>query len=338
MLRCVAIGILLLGSPTLGQQPPATRVSGRVIDQATAAPVANARVMLLPERRLPTGFPTQATTDADGGFVFEGIPAGRYAVDVRKTGIVTSSGAAERQEFVLAPGEALEDLTIRVLKSGAIEGRLFDAYGEPVVDALVQAVVPGEDAAIPPPIDERIPMVAGQSRRHVRTNDLGAYRIFGLVPGNYHVVVTPAAQFGVDRPLAGTVLRTTYYPGAPDAASAQALSVGSGQTVGADFTLLSSATYRVWGTVTSENGTPVAGATVLLRDDQTQGGNNSLAWAGQAQSDAAGQFVIADVPTGNYYATATIGASSATEGRRMADPIAVRVLDADVPGLMIIVR
>jgi hypothetical protein len=60
-------------------------IQGEVVDSVTGAPVARARVGVMPIHH-HDGQPLEATTDADGKFVFARVLAGEYAWWVRKSG------------------------------------------------------------------------------------------------------------------------------------------------------------------------------------------------------------------------------------------------------------
>ena len=66
-------------------------------------------------------------------------------------------------------------------RGSVISGRVLDEFGEPVADAMVNAM--------------RSAWTAGRRKlqptgRSAQTNDLGQYRIYGLPPGDYYVSAT----------------------------------------------------------------------------------------------------------------------------------------------------
>ena len=67
LLMSLVIAIPILGATPAGQEAaPAARISGHVIDQSTASPIPNARVLLVSSQRPPGGVPLQTMTDAAG--------------------------------------------------------------------------------------------------------------------------------------------------------------------------------------------------------------------------------------------------------------------------------
>src|SRR5438270_13174430 len=87
----VALSLSQVAAPSA-----AGRVSGRVTSDGSNAPVAGARILLLPAGRPtgPLGMPPQALTDQDGRFVLEQVAAGNYRVDVQKAGFAPLSDPA----------------------------------------------------------------------------------------------------------------------------------------------------------------------------------------------------------------------------------------------------
>src|SRR5678815_4415616 len=72
------------------------------------------------------------------------------------------------------------------------------------------------------------------SGRSATTNDIGEFRLYGLMPGKYYVSASARGAFG--GPPGTSEVRTgyapTYYPGTPNATDAQPITVGLGETIG----------------------------------------------------------------------------------------------------------
>ncbi|HEV7388429.1 MAG TPA: TonB-dependent receptor [Gemmatimonadaceae bacterium] len=83
--------------PTVTQQ---AIVAGQVIDASTRQPIAQARVSL-------RGVPGRATTDLQGRFTLRNIPAGSYAVDVKRIGYLPLT-----EDSIAVGGEARVDLLL----------------------------------------------------------------------------------------------------------------------------------------------------------------------------------------------------------------------------------
>ena len=121
-------------------RPPVVRVGtgalkGRVVDGATGAAVPRARVKL---QGAAFGRPP-VTTDGSGAFAFTNLPAGPVMVMVEKStflqGLYPDSGRTFRSSsrgLVLADGQVLDDVTVRIFHGSAISGRVLDVNGDPI--------------------------------------------------------------------------------------------------------------------------------------------------------------------------------------------------------------
>ncbi|MBU1701785.1 MAG: carboxypeptidase regulatory-like domain-containing protein [Candidatus Eisenbacteria bacterium] len=127
------------------------------------------------------------------------------------------SGATpeEGDPIILAAGEIREDLSFALTPSGgAIQGMVRDRFGAPLSGVMVVAE-------------------SGRFRSHDLTDDLGAFHIDGLPPGQHTVrawTFEPASSFGEMMPL--------YAPQAQDEANAQIYTVEDGGVLtGVELTL-----------------------------------------------------------------------------------------------------
>jgi hypothetical protein len=179
-----------LPAPAGGGQPsPGTGLlAGRIVD-AGGSPVAAVIVGI--RRSTPTPAPgrggaslDRVLTDDAGRFVFSGLAAGRYEIDATKPGWLGGAPGRRRPGGVsmpleLANGERRNDLSISIWRAGAIVGRAIGDNGDPLVGVEVRAM--------------RQTFIAGrrQSETPIRakTDDRGAFRFSGLMPGSYLVAV-----------------------------------------------------------------------------------------------------------------------------------------------------
>lgn len=79
-------------------------------------------------------------TDADGGFAFEGLPAGPYEIYAREmnwAGVENANGAGRLAGLVIREGERIEDLRIELSGGGRLEVIIHDQSG-PCPGALVR--------------------------------------------------------------------------------------------------------------------------------------------------------------------------------------------------------
>ena len=159
---------------------PATgSLSGRVLTTEGGRPVKRARVFVsAPE--LPGG--RAALTDENGVFQISELPAGRYSVNVSKTGYIALSYGQRRPLMAgtplqLADGQQLKGIDFALPRGGVIAGRIVDEDGEPMIGAVVRVLryeyMQGDRRLVP--------VGTGQ------TDDKGQYRVWGLMPGDYYV-------------------------------------------------------------------------------------------------------------------------------------------------------
>jgi hypothetical protein len=294
-----------------GDQPTGTGViRGRVTAQDTGAPVRRAQVR---GTSAGAGIGRLATTDADGRFELRDLPAGQWSLQASKPGFVTQRLGQRRPFETVAPvdlqeGQQLATANFALTRGGAITGRVFDDFGDPVANARVQVL--------------RSQMVEGR-RRLVQTgsgdetDDTGAFRLYGLAPGDYYVAATlragPQNFVSFNSGNAGTVVANaidplgggdragyapTYFPGTGNVAEAQRISLGPGEEASVSFGLLPVRSVRISGTVVSASGTPPTnGAVILTAADTDEVGIVSPA-AGQIQAN--GAFTIVNAVPGSY--------------------------------------
>jgi len=114
-----------------------------------------------------------------------------------------------------------------------------------------------------------------------------------------------ADSAALDEADSGENMATTFYPGTTDQAAAQPITVAAASEVGnIVFTMQSSPAFQISGVVVDENGSPVAGAMVMLMSDPRSG--LFMGPGGGAHSEDDGRFVIGEVPAGSYRVTASI--------------------------------
>lgn len=294
-----------------GQRTPAgnSTISGRVIS-AEGAPLRRTQVMLA---GAPVGGRT-TQTDSDGRYSFTALPAGRYTIRASRGGYVNLAyGQRTPSEPVrpveLAEGQALSGVNIVLPRGGAITGRVVDEFGEPMLQAQVQAYRYQYQ-----PTGERTLQPGGGS---AVTDDLGQFRLYGLNPGEYVISATSRNQFmpvvnggggNINFTFDGSVQNDgldtrgdegyapTFYPGTANPAEAQAVNLGLGQELSVQLQLVPARLARVSGNVFDSQGRPVTGSAVMLRSSATVIGPNR-----SANSGADGSFNITGVAPGDYY-------------------------------------
>lgn len=311
----------------VGPRPAGTAVlTGRVVRGQDPARQPVGRVVVTLDAGDGRGL-RQTVTNDEGRFVFDQLPAGRFLLTASKVGWVTThygSPLPGRPPGVrVAVADAARvDVEIPIFPGGVIAGRITDAEGRPMARQypwLLEHRLVGDKRLL-----ARVPFqLVGSFERSA--DDKGEFRLFGLPPGTYYLVVNPtiasgarvttsaevqwamqspgqgARQAPAPGPVAGYA--SIYYPGTTDPSSARAIVVGPGEVrEGLDFRVGFVPVARVDGTVQRGDGTPAAGATIEL---DARVPLVSLEGMGRrATADAAGRFVFQNVPPGDYRASA----------------------------------
>ena len=300
--------------PGMGPRQPKTgtaRLRGRVLSVENGGPVRRAQVRIMSQ---DIGSKS-AMTDADGRYEFRDLPAGRFNLSATKAGYVTVQYGQTRpfesgKPIDLSEGQLMDKADISMPRGSAISGRLVDEFGDPVADAVVNAM--------------RSVWSGGRRRlqptgRTAMTNDLGQFRIYGLSPGDYYVNATfrggdmmgmevaMAAVMGGGAGAGGPVgsnpnsgYAPTYFPGTANGAEAQKIALAVGQEAqNTDFALLPVKLAKITGTVISSEGKPVEGS-MINAVPRNADGVGMMMMAGNARSDKNGNFTIPNIAPGEY--------------------------------------
>lgn len=277
--------------------PLTASIRGTVTTAGTGAPVRGAIVHLTADG----GSSRLAATDVEGRFQLLDLPAGTYSLTVSRAGF-SSLQFGQRRPFEaptridLSEGEGVT-ANLALPRAGAIYGRIVDQFGEPVAGTRVQAL--------------RSRVVQGERRLQIigagdQTDDTGAYRLYGLAPGDYYVSasVGPVDSVKRDPPI--------YYPGTPGFAEAQPIPITPGAEAAADFQLAPMRMARVSGIVLNSAGAPVMAQVGLISEAIGTGPSSepavlaatALRLIGDSGPD--GTFTIENVPPGPYTLTASL--------------------------------
>lgn len=246
----------LLAQNTLQTAPSADAgggtfsITGTVVSAATGAPLARADVTLATTGANGTEL-AETLTGETGKFRFDGLPAGKYAVQASRRGYITASYEEHGGYFtavVTGPGLDSQEIRLEVMPYGTIAGTISDDNGSGVGGAQV-GLFREEDSSG----DIKI-VSAGQEI----TDDSGSYEFAHLQPGTYYVDVTatpwyafhpPGPQDDGDPQQAGSPLDVayplTFYPNATDSASATPIPLSAGDRAQANFSLHAVAATRV---------------------------------------------------------------------------------------------
>lgn len=309
------------------QQKPAS-LRGQVTS-ITGEPLRKADVTLRATGQTPTVVMT--TTDAAGSFAFQNVVPSKYVISAQRNGFVRQeslrrSGAAPAmQGITLAPGQDVTGIVIKLTPHSVITGKVTDEDGDAMfganVNILEERYFRGRRTLTP--------------RANGQVNDLGDYRIAGLQPGKYFLVVQPRGEFGPSPKAVRAAGQETdtnfvpiYYPGAVDQSQATPIQLQPGQEArGIDVQMRRMATVHIRGRVVDEGGNAVANTRVMILNGEHPGGAMGRNM-GIVQKD--GAFDIAGVPPGTH----TLVANRMTRDRgRSAAMMNIQVGSRDLDGI-----
>jgi hypothetical protein len=367
-LGALPVGILL-PIITFAQAPARDRVAveaptgtgtlrGRVIAADTGSPLRRAQVRAVASSIRTTRL---TTTDGEGRYEFVNLPAARYTISVSKAGYVGLEFGQGRpfeggRPLDLADAQVVEQIDFALPRGAVIAGRITDDQGDPIIGASVQAM----RYQYGPTGRRRLGGVS-QSWLSGMTNDLGEYRLFGLMPGTY-IVSASGNNFGVvsltqPGPQTGGLgaidaregFIQTYYPGTASVAEAQPVLVNLSEEAHASFSLSVGRMSKISGIVRRSDGSVPTGSAISLRPNVVTGGEMG-GW-GNSPVAADGSFSFANVPPGQYLLEAlpsrqtfvTQGGAVTRQGAEPASSpefarMSVAVGGSDIAGLAITTR
>ncbi len=333
MIRVLIAAALVAVAPTLGfaQQrdtkpaapttsvpaaPTGTaKVSGQVVADSSGTALAHAAVVLIGAR---TGVIKVTSTDGDGRFTFDALPADRYNIGASKLPYLGAVAGARRPvrpgvPVIVADKAQLTDVVIRLPLSAAISGTIFDLSGLPASNSMVSVQQrKTQDGEV---------IISGVAGGNVQTDDRGRYRVHSLAPGEYLVSASPGSTpFGalkrlldeeVDAVIGGRVtpeptaslgqMRSapSYFPGTSRLAEAGTVLVAAGEDrTNVDFRLETPSLSSIEGTVATADGSPLPPRTAVMFT--TVAGSSPLPSGASITVGPDGRFGIAGQPPGRY--------------------------------------
>lgn len=273
--------------------PLTSSIQGRVTTADTGAPIRGAEVRLSMDGR----FSRLVTTNGEGRFEMRNLPAGDYRLIVSKSGFITLEYGQRRpfetaSTITLGEGQSATG-NVALIRGGAIFGRVVDQFGDPSVGTRVQVMRLRAEGGS----RRLLPVGAGD-----QTDDTGAFRLYGLPPGEYYVTASTGLVDAVKRDP------PVYYPGTMNFAEAQPITLGAGAEASADFQIAVVAhAATISGVVLNSSGGPAPSAMVNLSSN-TVSATPGVQGMAMLHADAApdGSFAIHNVPPGPYTLTAML--------------------------------
>ncbi len=214
----VLVGVLVVvigASFSAGQAPPARHqaptpapsgqgvIAGVLVSADKGTPVRRANVRLV---RVAPGVTRTTVSDAEGRFTFSDLPAGDYTLSASRPGYLDTVHGARQPgatsvgtPLTLAEDQRIEKLTLPLPRGGVISGVIIDEFGDPAFNTPVRALRFSYQNG------ERVLTPAGNAV----TDDRGAYRMAGLLPGDYLVSAVPRETVAVVAATANEVRQRT---------------------------------------------------------------------------------------------------------------------------------
>ncbi len=312
----------------------AATVSGRVT--LKNEPARGVTVLLQGQSQGSSNRP-RAKTDEHGRFRFTGVVAGRYSIFALAPGYISSRDddmGRRGQTLNVAEGEKVENVEIEIKRGGVIAGRITDSQGRPVIEETVNL---GKFDSNGRPQNYRLYY---QNFEMHRTDDRGAYRIFGLPEGRYLVSVGREQRPGsVSITSSRLFYPRVFYPDVTSEAEAKVVEVSEGsEATDIDITVPApKRTYDVYGRVVdADTGQPVPGVEVVV-GGLSQDGKPTGGWAGIGErSKPNGEFRLTGVLPGRYALWARPDEKS--DSGFISEPTIFDLSEGDATGVEVKVR
>jgi hypothetical protein len=292
--------------------PPEKRstVQGKVVNALTGEPIRKVSVRLVKnsdrtgrvEGEQAEGYSDNST--ADGTFRIDGIEPGEYYLSGERPGFLNSTYGASISfgrgtKISLSPSQQLTGVTLGMTPQAVIAGRVIDQDGDPVggmsLMALRQVWNRGKAQYFP--------------FANEQTDEEGRFRLAGLQPGKYYLVVGKGFRGDMEAPPASPgkpdirPIRT-FYPNAMARDSATPINVRAGETASdIEIRMQFAAAHHIRGKLVGSLTTPIDQVRLELMPADSEsffpfglGGNNNL------KPDRT--FDIAGVTPGRYWLSA----------------------------------
>ena len=319
-----------------------------------SVPVGDARVTL---KAVDGTFGALAVSDDQGRFAFRDLAAGRFLLETSKAAWLGHAHGASRPgrrgtAIAVAQAQAVAGVRVALTRGAVVSGVVRDERGRPIADASIDVIqMRWADG------DRAFESVVNSGS--FRTDDTGAYRIFGLPAGESYVLASSMQTSGSQAPLrvmepgetdrvrraaqqlgspltsplnvrrassparALLSLAPSYFPAASSPATAAAVRLVAGTELpGIDILLPFVETTRLTAVVTTSTGAPSPGTVVTIaRVDDGEQVRGAPAGLRITRADGTGRINLTGLFPGVYVARARVVASgdSSTGTMQWAD-------------------
>ncbi|MFB3778568.1 MAG: collagen binding domain-containing protein [Bryobacteraceae bacterium] len=271
----------------------------------------------------------KAVSGANGAFCIESLPPGQYQLSASKAGYLPSNYGATspfQSSAILDIDDGQQvKADVQMMPYGVVSGRVTDSDGERVDSGMVQVMAEVSRGGV-----LRTTIVDG-----VVINDLGQYRVGGLLPGRYYVRYRPRDfdnSANVHNPLVNGNARrmvATFHPSAASLSEALSVQVGLGEEASnTDIVVRRVSTYSVRGKLIGDRGQPPEFASVDLLP---AGEEPAMLLISNSVLGQDGTFVFSGVAPGEYGVVYYGGTGADASAGRAP----VTVVDRDVVDVLI---
>jgi hypothetical protein len=279
----------------------AQTVEGIIVDSVTGTGIPAVFVFLQPAVAGDTAY--DATTDARGHFLFDGVKTGAYQFGYTLSGYLSSY---PRQIQVSGGGNPVK-LEGRMTAQPRISGRVMDGDGKGIANALLGII--------------------GQNAPPITSDATGKFEML-LEPGTYFLSVLPPTGLKPPDPEPNSdrrlVWARTFYPGVArlEAASKIVLRPGS-EVSGIVIRLLAVPSHAVRGVLFNPDGTPAPTATITLGEEQEPASGHPMfkrdpSRTLRAETNSDGAFEFPQVADGEWRLAAQVDSDESGGQKRRA--------------------
>jgi hypothetical protein len=257
----LAFGLIawaLTGQARAQSTPTGSSLLSGTVTSSSGTPIAEATISLTRVGTSESTSPLTTTSDRQGGFTFTRLTAGRYRLSGSKPGYTNRQpvrSPADRfdtgLEVTVASGQRVSPIELTLHREASLSGRVAEPDGIPAPDVQVFAAVRRGNGHL----------LLTETRTVAEWD--GRFRIAGLPPGQYLVVILPGASTDPNRmrlnaerraPESSSAARpffeTMFYPGVTTIGAAETVTVFEGVPVdGIDTWLMPGERHSIAGRV-----------------------------------------------------------------------------------------
>lgn len=234
------------------ENPPVNgSIKGRVVAD-DGRPVVNATLMAQAVNGPQSIRPAQV--DSEGKFSFDDLPSAAYIVIATAPGYIDEAMATgdpnDWPRYLIGA-----QLKIKMIKGGAITGKVTNSKGDPIVGVPVHAVSLNNPSSS---------YTGFLGTGGAESDDRGIYRIYGLRPGQYIVNAGGPGQFGLTTPNGFDLDVPTYHPSATRDTAIPVVVRSGDETTGIDINYFGTEGHRISGFLLGATNTGTIGAIAIM--------------------------------------------------------------------------